>query len=140
MSHVFANIETGVPYCLTEVLAPADYAIAEPIYFQLDENGDLLLLTVAVDENGAPVVQEDGTWQIVSTAYSADTKAIVMVDEYIGTETTTSETEGTTTTTTTTTTAEETTTERNTTAGNGEAYADHNGNPGDNRRHRHGQQ
>ena len=89
MSHVFANIETGVPYCLTEVLAPADYAIAEPIYFQLDENGDLLLLTVAVDENGAPVVQEDGTWQIVSTAYSADTKAIVMVDEYIGTETTT---------------------------------------------------
>ena len=43
VSHVFAGIQPNTPYCLTETLAPADYLVAEPIYFQLNEDGTLVL-------------------------------------------------------------------------------------------------
>ena len=111
VSHVFAGIQPNTPYCLTETLAPADYLVAEPIYFQLNEDGTLVLF-VGVSLN------EDGSWSVENAVVTAnpDGRAIVMIDEYVGTETTTTET----TEETTTTTEETTTTAKNTTAGNGE--------------------
>ena len=111
VSHVFAGIQPNTPYCLTETLAPADYLVAEPIYFQLNEDGTLVLF-VGVSLN------EDGSWSVENAVVTAnpDGRAIVMIDEYVGTETTTTET----TEETTTTTEATTTTAKNTTAGNGE--------------------
>ena len=111
VSHVFAGIQLNTPYCLTETLAPADYLVAEPIYFQLNEDGTLVLF-VGVSLN------EDGSWSVENAVVTAnpDGRAIVMIDEYVGTETTTTET----TEETTTTTEATTTTAKNTTAGNGE--------------------
>ena len=111
VSHVFAGIQPNTPYCLTETLAPADYLVAEPIYFQLNEDGTLVLF-VGVSLN------EDGSWSVENAVVTAnpDGRAIVMIDEYVGTETTTTET----TEETTTTTEVTTTTAKNTTAGNGE--------------------
>ena len=111
VSHVFAGIQPNTPYCLTETLAPADYLVAEPIYFQLNEDGTLVLF-VGVSMN------EDGSWSVENAVVTAnpDGRAIVMIDEYVGTETTTTET----TEETTTTTEATTTTAKNTTAGNGE--------------------
>ena len=111
VSHVFAGIQPNTPYCLTETLAPADYLVAEPIYFQLNEDGTLVLF-VGVSLN------EDGSWSVENAVVTAnpDGRDIVMIDEYVGTETTTTET----TEETTTTTEATTTTAKNTTAGNGE--------------------
>ena len=111
VSHVFAGIQPNTPYCLTETLAPADYLVAEPIYFQLNEDGTLVLF-VGISLN------EDGSWSVENAVVTAnpDGRAIVMIDEYVGTETTTTET----TEETTTTTEATTTTAKNTTAGNGE--------------------
>ena len=111
VSHVFAGIQPNTPYCLTETLAPADYLVAEPIYFQLNEDGTLVLF-IGVSLN------EDGSWSVENAVVTAnpDGRAIVMIDEYVGTETTTTET----TEETTTTTEATTTTAKNTTAGNGE--------------------
>ena len=111
VSHVFAGIQPNTPYCLTETLAPVDYLVAEPIYFQLNEDGTLVLF-VGVSLN------EDGSWSVENAVVTAnpDGRAIVMIDEYVGTETTTTET----TEETTTTTEATTTTAKNTTAGNGE--------------------
>ena len=111
VSHVFAGIQPNTPYCLTETLTPADYLVAEPIYFQLNEDGTLVLF-VGVSLN------EDGSWSVENAVVTAnpDGRAIVMIDEYVGTETTTTET----TEETTTTTEATTTTAKNTTAGNGE--------------------
>ena len=111
VSHVFAGIQANTPYCLTETLAPADYLVAEPIYFQLNEDGTLVLFT-GVSLNA------DGSWSVENAVATANPngKAVVMIDEYVGTGTTTTET----TEETTTTTAATTTTAKNTTAGNGE--------------------
>ena len=111
VSHVFAGIQANTPYCLTETLAPADYLVAEPIYFQLNEDGTLVLFA-GVSLNA------DGSWSVENAVATANPngKAVVMIDEYVGTGTTTTET----TEETTTTTAATTTTAKNTTAGNGE--------------------
>ena len=111
VSHVFAGIQPNTPYCLTETLAPADYLVAEPIYFQLNEDGTLVLFA-------GVSLNEDGSWSVENAVVTAnpDGRAIVMIDEYVGTETSTTET----TEETTTTTEATTTTAKNTTAGNGE--------------------
>ena len=43
ISHAIETVEVGVPYCLTELQAPVDYALAESIYFRLEEDGTVTI-------------------------------------------------------------------------------------------------
>ena len=118
ISHVIANAQVGVPYCLTETLAPTDFAIAAPIYFQLEADGTVSILTYQLNEDGSLALDESGAPVLLSIAQGTD-NVVIMVDEYTGPGTLTTSAATTTTTTTTTTTAT-TTTPRNSTEGNGE--------------------
>ena len=99
-------------YQLSELKAPADFALAEPIYFRLTGDGMLQLLNITTEADGT-------SWTVTGVAEELTDGRIVMVDAYLGTGTlaTTTTTEE-----TTTTTAEETTTTtmRRTDSGNGE--------------------
>ena len=114
ISHAIETVEVGVPYCLTELQAPVDYALAESIYFRLEEDGTVTILTFAVNEDGTIATDENGPI-ILTEAPSADA-VVTMFDEFIGIVTTTDITTETTTTTETETT---TTTPHNTTNDNG---------------------
>ena len=114
ISHAIETVEVGVPYCLTELQAPVDYALAESIYFRLEEDGTVTILTFAVNEDGTIATDENGPIILTETP-SADA-VVTMFDEFIGIVTTTDITTETTTTTETETT---TTTPHNTTNDNG---------------------
>lgn len=94
------ELQPGMVYCLTELEAPAEFAIADPIYFQLNDNGELELLQYKTDA--------EGNRELESTT-PGENGRIIMIDAYLGTGTLPTTT--TTVTTTTTTTAETTTTD-----------------------------
>ena len=114
ISHAIETVEVGVPYCLTELQAPVDYALAESIYFRLEEDGTVTILTFAVNEDGTIATDENGP--IILTETPGADAVVTMFDEFIGIVTTTDITTETTTTTETETT---TTTPHNTTNDNG---------------------
>jgi len=114
ISHAIETVEVGVPYCLTELQAPVDYALAESIYFRLEEDGTVTILTFAVNEDGTIATDENGP--IILTEIPSADAVVTMFDEFIGIVTTTDITTETTTTTETETT---TTTPHNTTNDNG---------------------
>ena len=86
-SHVIRNVEVGVPYCLTETQEPVDYLIAAPIYFQLEENGTVSILTYELDSEGNLVRDEADAPVLIATTAGVD-RVVTMVDEYIGVVTT----------------------------------------------------
>lgn len=117
ISHVITNAQIGVPYCLTETLAPVDFVIAAPIYFQLEADGTVSILTYQLNEDGSLALDESGAPILLSVVQGTD-NVVVMVDEYTGPDPLTTPAETTTTTTTTTTVT--TTIPKNSTAENGE--------------------
>ncbi len=106
--HQVSGAVVDTAYCLTEVQAPTDYALAESIYFKVNADGTVSILTYQTNADGSLVLNEDGDAILLTETKQSDS-IVTMVDEYIGLETTTTEATTTTTTTTTTDSSKKTT-------------------------------
>ena len=119
-SHSITNVQVGMVYRLTETLAPADFAIAAPVFFRLESDDTVTILIYGLTEDGEFDLINGQPY--VLRTYAQSDNVVTMIDEYTGSSIVTSSTSQTTVTTKTTTTKKttaSTTTGRNSSVNNG---------------------